>query len=142
MKRVGLILMSLSLMVCLTGCGKKDEGKVLECTGKTNGANTTYAFNFTKDDNLSSATATLSYTATEEELKKTSLSDARKSLEEGFAEVLEEGTYKVTDNGKDTVSITIEFNDEKVKELIQNEEVKLENIQESLEKNEFICSVK
>lgn len=141
MKRVGLVLTSLCVVSFLTGCGGKE--KKLECVLESNNMKQVYTMNFDKKDNFSSAILVQDVTLDENSLKAASLDDYKTQINKAW-EATEMGSlnHKVTDNGKDTVTLTVDFDKKDVKKLAGSDKANIDDLKETLEKSNYTCKVK
>ncbi len=141
MKRVGLVLTSLCVVSFLTGCGGKE--KKLECVLESNNMKQVYTMNFDKKDNFSSAILVQDVTLDENSLKATSLDDYKTQINKAW-EATEMGSlnHKVTDNGKDTITLTVDFDKKDVKKLAGSDKANIDDLKETLEKSNYTCKVK
>lgn len=141
MKRVGLVLTSLCVVSFLTGCGGKE--KKLECVLESNNTKQVYTMNFDKKDNFSSAILVQDVTLDENSLKAASLDDYKIQINKAW-EATEMGSlnHKVTDNGKDTITLTVDFDKKDVKKLAGSDKANIDDLKETLEKGNYTCKVK
>ncbi len=108
MKRVGLIGACFCAVLLLTGCGGKE--KKVECTINQNNLNQVMTANFDKKDKFVSAALKQDVVLTEENLKVMDLAAYREQIEKNWKnQEYASLPYKISDNGKDTITLTIDF---------------------------------
>lgn len=110
MKRVGLVLASLCMIVLVSGCGGKE--KKLECTMSIDESGMkvkqVFTLNFDKKDQYKSGSLKQDNTISEDLLKVADLGTYKTSIENTILKQQFKGMkYELTDNGKDTITFDI-----------------------------------
>lgn len=145
MKRIGLAVASLSLVFLLTGCGGKERH--LECTKTLNEDGVTisqvYTLDFSKKNKFSSAKLVqdmklddnmLDYFENYKEM-------AKKQFE---GETFKDLNPKLSDNGNDTVTVTVDFNAKDIDKISggKTTNTDYESIKKELENAQYTCKEK
>lgn len=144
MKRIGLAVASLSLVFLLTGCGGKE--RQLECTKSQNdpgvSINQVYTLNF-KKNKFSSAKLVQDMKLDDNMLDyfETYKESAKKQFE---GETFKDLKPKLSDNGKDTVTVTVDFNDKDIDKISggKTTNTDFESIKKELENTDYTCKEK
>ncbi len=142
MKRIGLILGGLSLAFLLTGCG---SDKKLECTITSEQNNVSmkqvYTMNFDSKSKFKSAKLVQDMVLPEGQ------TDKLETFKTTMESQMKTGQYKdlntkLTDNGKDTVTLTMDFDEKDLSKLSPGAKTSKDdykNIKEQLEKGGYTC---
>lgn len=114
MKRLGLVLVGVSLLFLATGCG----GKKLSCSMNEDGQNTKVDVKYDSKDSIE--TVSMEYTMSFEDLEVTD--EELDEFIKGMEETAKEENYKLeaTKNG-DSVTIKMEINADKVDDALGEE---------------------
>ena len=141
MRIMGKVLVSLSLVFLLTGCGKE---KQLECSisNELNGVETkqNYTLNFDKKDKFNSAALKIEMKLKKEQTNN--LSTYKKQLEDTYKDSkYKDLNPKVSDNGKDTVIVTVDLTKEEVSKMASADSSKVTSkmFKEDMEKQGYTC---
>ena len=138
MKNLKIALISLLVVVLLTGCGGK---KTLNCNGELEGMKTNFTANFDSKSKFESADLTMEFKVTDEMLSLLSLKEIKETFETSMKESFKNGAkVTVTDDGKDKLTIKVSLDKSGIKSLV-GEEVKdtYNDVKKSLEDDKFTC---
>lgn len=141
MKRIGIVLASFIFLVILTGCGSE---KKLECSlsDEENGLYQTMNLSFDSKDLLKSGTIKQEIKLSEDMAPY--LDTIKESAEEEFNSSDYSGMdVQITDNEKDTITVTIGFDAEEASkamgEELDEDSDNYTSIKESLETEGYTC---
>lgn len=150
MKRVGLFLATISMVFLLTACGGKE--KSLDCNMSANQKGVivkqNFLLNFEGNGKFKSAVLTQDAVVSEDLLKATDLNTYKSAFEQTIKSTYKDLKYDITDNGKDTVTIKVDFKDIGSLGMVSNgKDVKaskkdFENAKKSFESAKYTCTVK
>lgn len=138
MKRIGLAVACLSALMLLTGCGSE---KQLECTTSKEESGVSlsqvYTLKFDSRNRFKSATLTQDMKASEENFES-----LKKLADTQFkGDQFKDLNPELSDNGKDTVTVKMNFNDKELEELTQSKtsSADYEAVKSELEKMGYTC---
>lgn len=150
MKRVGLFLATISMVFLLTACGGKE--KSLDCNMSSDQKGVifkqNFLLNFEGNGKFKSAVLTQDAVVSEDLLKATDLNTYKSAFEQTIKSQYKDLKYDITDNGKDTVTIKVDFKDIGSLGMVSNgKDVKaskkdFENAKKSFESAKYTCTVK
>jgi len=141
MKRVGFVFVSLFMVILLTGCGTGKEKK-LECTISQDNLSQVYSMNFDKKGKFVSAVLKQDMNLSEDMLKQGSLDDYKKTIEASWKKTeLGSLNYKVSDNGKDVITLTVDFDDNDIEKLTggKTSSSDFSYLKKNLEEQKYTC---
>lgn len=150
MKRVGLFLATISMVFLLTACGGKEKSLDCNMSADQNGVSVKQNFllNFEGNGKFKSAVLTQDAVVSEDLLKATDLNTYKSAFEQTIKSTYKDLKYDITDNGKDTVTIKVDFKDIGSLGMVSNgKDVKaskkdFENAKKSFESAKYTCTVK
>lgn len=150
MKRVGLFLATISMVFLLTACGGKEKSLDCNMSVNQNGVDVKQNFllNFEGNGKFKSAVLTQDAVVSENLLKATDLNTFKSAFEQTIKSQYKDLKYDVSDNGKDTVTFKVNFNDISSLGMVSNgKKVKaskkdFENAKKSFEGAKYTCTVK
>jgi len=150
MKRVGLFLASISCVFLLTACGGKEKSLDCNMSVDQNGVSVKQNFllNFEGNGKFKSAVLTQDAVVSEDLLKTTDLDTYKKAFEQTITSQYKDLKYDVSDNGTDTITFKVNFDDISSLGMVSNgQKVKaskkdFENAKKSFESAKYTCSVK
>ncbi len=140
MKKIGLALISISALALITGCGKE---KSLECkmSNESSGIYQTYTLNFDTKDKFKSAKLVQDMKLSSDQTGNLEL--YKQTTEEAFKnnETTKNLKIKVTDNGKDTVTATVDFNAEDANKISggNSATASYDDLKKALEDSGYTC---
>ncbi len=135
MKRIGLVLVSLSLVFLSVGCG----GKSLNCSKTQSDQTMEYNLKFDKDDKIKSGTMTLVQKYDKDEVDEDEIDEFIDEMKE---EAKENGMKLKVKKGKEKVTFTISFDADKVNEALgssYDDNSTYDEIQDELKDSDFKC---
>ena len=135
LKKVGYCLVLSFFILITSGCGKNE----LKCTKQENIGRQIVTFKFDKEEKLTNGTIKYEVTVDKEELK-----DTKESLEQTFKDTFESQgiSVKVTDNNKNLIVITLDFDSEKLSTAMGtsiDKDKNIKAIKKELESNSYTC---
>ena len=150
MKRVGLFLTTISMVFLLTACGGKEKSLDCNMSADQKGVSVKQNFllNFEGNGKFKSAVLTQDAVVSEDLLKATDLNTYKSAFEQTIKSQYKDLKYDITDNGKDTVTIKVDFKDIGSLGMVSNgKDVKaskkdFENAKKSFESAKYTCTVK
>ena len=150
MKRVGLFLATISMVFLLTACGGKEKSLDCNMSADQKGVSVKQNFllNFEGNGKFKSAVLTQDAVVSEDLLKATDLNTYKSAFEQTIKSTYKDLKYDITDNGKDTVTIKVDFKDIGSLGMVSNgKDVKaskkdFENAKKSFESAKYTCTVK
>ena len=150
MKRVGLFLATISMVFLLTACGGKEKSLDCNMSADQKGVSVKQNFllNFEGNGKFKSAVLTQDAVVSEDLLKATDLNTYKSAFEQTIKSTYIDLKYDITDNGKDTVTIKVDFKDIGSLGMVSNgKDVKaskkdFENAKKSFESAKYTCTVK
>ncbi len=150
MKRVGLFLTTISMVFLLTACGGKEKSLDCNMSADQKGVSVKQNFllNFEGNGKFKSAVLTQNAVVSEDLLKATDLNTYKSAFEQTIKSQYKDLKYDITDNGKDTVTIKVDFKDIGSLGMVSNgKDVKaskkdFENAKKSFESAKYTCTVK
>lgn len=150
MKRVGLFLATISMVFLLTACGGKEKSLDCNMSADQKGVSVKQNFllNFEGNGKFKSAVLTQNAVVSEDLLKATDLNTYKSAFEQTIKSTYKDLKYDITDNGKDTVTIKVDFKDIGSLGMVSNgKDVKaskkdFENAKKSFESAKYTCTVK
>ena len=150
MKRVGLFLATISMVFLLTACGGKEKSLDCNMSADQKGVSVKQNFllNFEGNGKFKSAVLTQNAVVSEDLLKATDLNTYKSAFEQTIKSQYKDLKYDITDNGKDTVTIKVDFKDIGSLGMVSNgKDVKaskkdFENAKKSFESAKYTCTVK
>ena len=150
MKRVGLFLTTISMVFLLTACGGKEKSLDCNMSADQKGVSVKQNFllNFEGNGKFKSAVLTQNAVVSEDLLKATDLNTYKSAFEQTIKSTYKDLKYDITDNGKDTVTIKVDFKDIGSLGMVSNgKDVKaskkdFENAKKSFESAKYTCTVK
>ncbi len=137
MKKICLGLIMVLGMLMVTGCGKNE----LVCTKTSDEAKETITFSFDKNDVLKQGKINYAIKVGDEQAIEEGKALLKQSFQDSFKE---EDGYKLalSDNGKDTVYLTLTFDASKVSEAINGVDktkTSLSKIKKEMEEEKYTC---
>jgi hypothetical protein len=150
MKRVGLFLATISMVFLLTACGGKEKSLDCNMSADQKGVivKQNFLLNFEGNGKFKSAVLTQDAVVSEDLLKATDLNTYKSAFEQTIKSTYKDLKYDITDNGKDTVTIKVDFKDIGSLGMVSNgKDVKaskkdFENAKKSFESAKYTCTVK
>lgn len=150
MKRVGLFLTTISMVFLLTACGGKEKSLDCNMSADQKGVivKQNFLLNFEGNGKFKSAVLTQNAVVSEDLLKATDLNTYKSAFEQTIKSQYKDLKYDITDNGKDTVTIKVDFKDIGSLGMVSNgKDVKaskkdFENAKKSFESAKYTCTVK
>ncbi len=150
MKRVGLFLATISMVFLLTACGGKEKSLDCNMSADQKGVivKQNFLLNFEGSGKFKSAVLTQDAVVSEDLLKATDLNTYKSAFEQTIKSQYKDLKYDITDNGKDTVTIKVDFKDIGSLGMVSNgKDVKaskkdFENAKKSFESAKYTCTVK
>ena len=150
MKRVGLFLATISMVFLLTACGGKEKSLDCNMSADQKGVivKQNFLLNFEGNGKFKSAVLTQNAVVSEDLLKATDLNTYKSAFEQTIKSQYKDLKYDITDNGKDTVTIKVDFKDIGSLGMVSNgKDVKaskkdFENAKKSFESAKYTCTVK
>ncbi len=150
MKRVGLFLATISMVFLLTACGGKEKSLDCNMSADQKGVivKQNFLLNFEGNGKFKSAVLTQDAVVSEDLLKATDLNTYKSAFEQTIKSQYKDLKYDITDNGKDTVTIKVDFKDIGSLGMVSNgKDVKaskkdFENAKKSFESAKYTCTVK
>ena len=137
MKRIGLIGICFGMVLLLTGCGNKS----LQCTSAEDNEEQVYTLNFDSKEMLESGTFLYRYVLNEDEIPY--FDTIVETIESTYTSENFEGLdIQVSDNGKDTIEVQMNFTADQMSEITGSElddSATYDYIKEDLEDSGFIC---
>lgn len=137
MKRIGLIGVCFGMVLLLTGCGNKS----LQCTSAEDNEEQVYTLNFDSKEMLESGTFLYRYVLNEDEIPY--FDTIVETIESTYTSENFEGLdIQVSDNGKDTIEVQMNFTADQMSEITGSElddSATYDYIKEDLEDSGFIC---
>lgn len=137
MKRIGLIGVCFGMVLLLTGCGNKS----LQCTRAEDNEEQVYTLNFDSKEMLESGTFLYRYVLNEDEIPY--FDTIVETIESTYTSENFEGLdIQVSDNGKDTIEVQMNFTADQMSEITGSElddSATYDYIKEDLEDSGFIC---
>lgn len=142
MKNLKVVLGSLIAVILLAGCGNKE--KTLECTHteSASGVDATQVINlkFDSKDKYTGGTFKQDMKLTEEQAAN--LDVYKQTLETSFKSgQYKNFDFKITDNGKDTITVTMDLDVEGLKKMANQDDIDdtYKATKESFEKANYVC---
>ena len=150
MTRVGLFLATISMVFLLTACGGKEKSLDCNMSADQKGVivKKNFLLNFEGNGKFKSAVLTQDAVVSEDLLKATDLNTYKSAFEQTIKSQYKDLKYDITDNGKDTVTIKVDFKDIGSLGMVSNgKDVKaskkdFENAKKSFESAKYTCTVK
>lgn len=150
MKKLGLFLLALCLIVSLPGCGKekkeakdetKETEKILNCKDESvEGIITTYTLKFDESDTLKDGSSDITMTYPDNITE----ADITKAIEEMQTAASESGmnlSYKKND---DSITFTLSFTSDKISEFLgtdyEDKTIKYDELKKVFEEKQYTCN--